>query len=236
MAEETETKEEKTDPKQADLFGAVEKVTSKLDAVAQKLEAAAQPKAEKPVRYTEAQIWAAVDDGKLSERDAFKMLRQYDREDAKAEADRMVSERIAESTAQTKVDAKLGEFYRAHPEILREGSEERALADRVYSELLEDGAPSGKATVLAALRIAFPTSHGPARETTTQRTARAETPSAPARPRGARSSASDPFDGFDEREREHYGKMIKAGRYKGADDPDLKKVLDRHRARKSRAA
>ena len=241
--ETTEETEEKVDHA-AEFAATTEKITKQLEGVTRQLATAAQavtnrPAADpapKPARYTEEQLWAAETEGKITAQQVTSMLRKYDREDMAAETERIVKERIQESSTAKTIDAKLGEFYAAHPGLTEDGSEDWKNAEAVYNELLAEGLPRGKATELQAYRQVFgrPSKQTEARETTTERTRKAETVAAGGKGAGKqKANPADPFDGLDERERKLYGDLMKGGVFRGKDDPNLKAAVALHRKQKA---
>lgn len=245
MADEVKTEESKNET--GDLFVAQSEKTNKLleELVAQARQQREAPKAEtpkeKPVRYTTAQLQAAVDSGKLSQADALEVIRLQERADIEAEVERKIAARLEASSAASGIQKKIDAFTARVPNVLVVGSEEWKAADQVYRELIAEGQTDGLQTALNALRIAFPEGQAKAeapRETTSQRQRSVETPgSSSGRSSTEKKPGSKGWPSWLEETRvEYYEEAIRRGRYKGKEDPMLKKELEILKKRHEAAA
>lgn len=195
------------------------------------VQAAAPTPAARPQRLTEAQLADLVDQGKITQAQAWQAMRTWDREDMREEATRLARETTTAATREGRLIAKQEALIAAHPELGKRGSDLWNECAAAYQELIDDGAAPGPATELAAAkqvtaglsRTAPEADDITSRTTTREHTAPATRHSAP--------RTRDVWAGIPSDARAFYTAQIKRGQWKDENDPKLKGVLDGLRAR-----
>lgn len=248
--------EEKPDASaQMDLFAErTEKVAQQLEATAANVAAlaeraaqtpppaAAAPQTPRPERFTEEQVLAAVDRKEITLAQGLALLSRQAKEEAKEEARKEVEQKLSAERGQKSLQSvvsKIQAYQQAIPGLRQRGSAEWNSVVAQYTELVEEGHKPDQLTELAALKLVFgkdPGKHEEVRESTRERVARTtETPSAGTNrtrtgaSRPTRSVESDPD--LPPSVRDHIGKMIRIGQYKGWDDPKVKSYADRYKSK-----
>ena len=223
-----------------------DRLASKLDELREVIRASRQDPAPAPAPQREPETWspeqlqALVDEGKITSAQMINQLRLQDRREIQQELSQRIDKEKATAAAEAQLNARIAPYVQAMPELARADSDRFKQFDTRRKALIAEGYADDLRTQLTALRLEFgDPSSAKIEETTTQRTARsAETTTPPSRRTqdGKPRSGKDPLSGFDDREREHYEKMVRSGQFKGWEDERLQKILDRHRKQKEAAA
>lgn len=180
-----------------------------------------KPTKTEPV-YSWQQLEDMVTNGTLTRAQASEYREGVVKRDLKAEQDRELDQRLVNIERARRVTTDLDNYKRLIPAVMQAGTPEREKVAAEYRYMTGVlGMPEGVATELAASRAAFgdlaalERSRAASNSTRDNREATVETTTSGHAP----EAKKDPLKGLDTRQREHYERMIKKGRYpKGWDD------------------
>lgn len=114
------------------------------------------PPADKPKRFTRAQLKTAVDAGQITQEQADDHLAEQMREDAKVEAVAAATAAVAGRTHKERIDTEIESYKRLKPDIMTDGTELREKIKAEFQYLVGLGSPGRGAealpTQLAAIR------------------------------------------------------------------------------------
>lgn len=205
---------------QAMIAEAVEKATAPL---AQALAAAAArpaPAAEAPPAppapvYTRTQLDQAVSENKITAAEANALWdRQQQEQTAKLVKD-TVREAVTDVGRANEVTSRIAEYTALKPEVLKEGSPERARVKQQFDYLVSIGQPATKATELVALGMIYgqldtlKAAHSTTRDEETHQEVGGGAPSNVGEPAPKLKLSKD--------EKRYYGDLISKGIYSGWD-------------------
>jgi hypothetical protein len=130
--------------------------------------APAAPEQQAQPRLTEAQLQAAVDEGTISQAQMNQEIARQMREDITKDVTADLEQKFSAREQLKSVNDQFSRYVKSHPDVLKEGTEDRRLVQEEISSLIELGHPYDKRTELIAMRTIF----GPidrVQETTRQR-------------------------------------------------------------------
>lgn len=187
-------------------------------------------KEEKPEKvWTTSELQALVDKGDINQAQMFEQIRKQDQ---KLVDEKIRKEREA-SDADQRVNAKIQEYVAVVSDLRDRDSDSYKRVQARYDDLVKEGDPPTLRTQLNALRMEFgadPRKLTESRERTKERKVTRETTGG-----GSGSSAKveewSDGPGWLGDLRPHYERAIAHGRYKGWEDPQLKKELTRLKPR-----
>jgi hypothetical protein len=201
----------------AELTGQIQESRETLAEMRGRLEAA--PPAPPPKEFTREELNKAVEDETLTQSAADAILEKQ----LEARITRKAEERIAETTAaasQTAAqDAEVGQYTEAHPELKDKTSPKFQKVESEYQRLVASGLPKGRATEVAALKIALGPPDVLSDRTREARETHVETGGA-----GGGGGEKPPAVGENsvpKKYRAHYARMIDQGQYTGWNDPKI---------------
>lgn len=176
-----------------------------------KEEASAPPEKE----YSWAELRQFISEGKLTLDQAIEYREDITRKQIKREAQATIDSHLKLNTRESTIDTTLARYRAANPKLVEDGTPERAKLVQEYKYHVEVlGMPATRATELAAARAAFGDidaleSQARLKAKPVEREAMMET-TTNARPA---PKTKDPVEQLDARQKEHYTRMIKNGRY-----------------------
>lgn len=255
MAEDKDKEEKKEgeekEASQLELFAdRLEKTGEKLDSMSAHVAALAEraattpppapapaPEA-KPARYTEEQVFAAVEKGDITNAQGLALLAKQIREDAKEEARRETQVAMAQQRqhqSEQGVSQKIAAYKAKVPGLALRGSDDWNRVAIRFQELVSEGHDGRNLlTELTAIRDVFGldpqeeprerTKERAARTTETTSTSSSRT-TAPTRGR----KASEPDAELPQDARNYVQKLINLGQYKGWDDPKAVAYVNRYK-------
>jgi hypothetical protein len=174
-----------------------------------------QPKKEEPKRYTRAQLNAAVEARQITQDQADEAWASQVESDATERATRTALAAVDERQKKERVDTEIARYRELKPEIMEKGSETRQQIVEEYKSLVAAGSPEGVPTELAAIKSVLGPLAKLEKAAGARREADPDQQSGGDGGRPAKKSGSGKLvDTLSPREKEHYEKGIKAGRYK----------------------
>lgn len=173
------------------------------------------PKKDEPKRFTRAELSAAVEARQITQDQADEAWAGQVEKDATDRATRTALAAVDDRQKKERVDSEIAKYTALKPEILQKGSELRQQVTDEYKSLVASGSPEGVPTELAAIKAVL----GPL--TKLEKAAGARREADPDQQGGGndgrpakKSGNGKLVDTLSPREKEHYEKGIKAGRYK----------------------
>jgi hypothetical protein len=182
----------------------------------------AQVKADatKPAEHSWETLESWIAEGKLSRAQAMAYREGIIEERSIAKATAKLDAQLKETQRTTTVTGELERYKQALPAITQPGTPERVKVETQYSYLINTlGHQPGLATELLASKLAFGDAEILEKQRTTQRATAdqhevmMETHSTTRPAETTAKDKHDPVAKLDARQREHYERMIKAGRY-----------------------
>lgn len=192
----------------------VEKLKAKVDELSQK------PAKE----YSRAELQQAVDNGRMSQDEADRILEQQQQRKLDERVDRRVEEEASRRELQARLHSEIGKYTSVYPDILQEGSDNRARVAREFDRQVDVlGKPKNLQTELDALAVIFgppeTLSKGQDKPRETYQGVGSDGGGEPKKDQGPKLPAHV---------KDHYSKMIDKGMYKGWDDPTLQKEIKQY--------
>lgn len=185
----------------------------------ERLKALEETKASKP-EVTWEQYEAAIEAGQITRAQAMTAWTQQLEKRAEERVAKRIEAQLQATAKQSTVLTEINRYKQALPEVAVPGSEIRQKIEREFSYLVGLGYdPKSYATELAATRAALgdieTVERSAAARKTTTKEPFMETHSSTRKPEPPGKKA---IEKLDTRQKEHYDKMIKAGRYSGWDE------------------
>ena len=191
-----------------------ERLKAQQDVATVKAEAA------KPAEHSWETLEAWIAEGRLSRAQAMAYREGIIKDTAVKEATTKLDAQFKETQRTASVTSELERYKQALPAITQSGTPERVKVETQYSYLINTlGHQPGLATELLASKLAFGEAEILEKQRTTQRTTAdqhevmMETHSTQRPSETTAKDKNDPVSKLDARQREHYTRMIKAGRY-----------------------
>jgi hypothetical protein len=177
--------------------------------VQEETKAAAEPE------YTWDQLEAAIAENRITRAWANEYKERKIEERAIKKAEARLEQKLTSTSKESIILSELDRYKKAAPEVLQGGTEERTKVEKEYAYLVNVlNYPKTFATELAATRAALGDLDTVERKAQAKRTATKEpfmeTHSSTQKPQ---QKKNDPIANLSQREKDHYEKMIRAGRY-----------------------
>lgn len=230
MADETTgTETEKAPDAQGRLADVLERLNQKLSepAPAPSPQAPAASQQPQPVLYTTEQLQQFVDAGTLTQAQMIDRVRAQDAYLAEQRA----SQRDAQLTSRQQLLREIEKYQDARPALREAGSEDlKKVLARVQKLVAKGYDPNDLRTQVVALEMEYESPDGakPAEETTRTRKA---SPERAGTSSGSKKESGEDGGNMPAARRLHFEKGIQAGRYKGWNDPQLRREAIRLQAR-----
>ena len=177
-------------------------------------------KAAQPAEHSWETLESWIADGRLSRAQAMAYREGIIKESTLKEAKQTLERELDAKQRTASVTQELARYKQAVPAITQVGTPERVKVEAQYSYLINTlGHQPGLATELLASKLAFGDAEvlekqrSTAQTTATQREVMMETHSTTHPSTATAKDKNDPVAKLDGRQREHYERMIKAGRY-----------------------
>lgn len=172
-------------------------------------------KKDPPKRYTRQELSAAVEARQITQDQADDIWATQVENDATERATRTALSAVEERQKKERVDSEISRYRELKPEIMERGSELRNQVVEEYKTLVAAGSPEGVPTELAAIKAVL----GPLSKLEKAAGARREADpdqqgGGSGNPPPRKSGNGKLVDTLSPREKEHYEKGIKNGRYK----------------------
>jgi hypothetical protein len=186
----------------------------------ERLKAQEETKVASQPEYSWDQLEGMIAEGKITRASAADYRENLVADKARKEAVKELETRLSTTSKESQVLGEIHRYKTAMPEILQTGTPERQKVEREYAYMVNTlGFPPTHATELAATRAALGDLDTVERSVQAKRSAQKEsfmeTHSSTQKPQ---QKTNDPITKLDQRQKEHYEKMIRAGRYEGWDD------------------
>ena len=115
-----------------------------------------QSKQEEPAReYTRAELTGFVDEGRISQVDADRILDDQQSKRIERTVRDVTTQTISEQTTAHRLSEDLNEYKRLVPDVMVSGSEARARVEKEYAYLTSIGEPEGVMAELKSLRSVY---------------------------------------------------------------------------------
>lgn len=124
----------------------VAELTGKVDALSQK---------QTTPERTRAELQALVDDGRMSQADADRILDEQRERKITDSVSQKIETSITQGRVTERVNGEIAEYTRVYPDILQDGTENRRLVAEEYQRQLTFGKPDNAQTELDALMTVF---------------------------------------------------------------------------------
>ena len=161
--------------------------------------------------YSRAELLSMVDDGQLSQLKADSLWESQ----IEKNVTEKVLQQVESSNANSRVGRELDRYIEIVPDLMKDGSEDRAKVATEFSYLVGHGSPGDQSTQLAALRTVYGSIEKLSKKSTQHVGTHQETGGGlkpePKTEKGLLKTLSS-------REKAHYEKGIEKGLYKGWDD------------------
>lgn len=161
--------------------------------------------------YSRAELLSMVDDGQLSQLKADSLWESQ----IEKNVTEKVLQQVESSNANSRVGRELDRYIEFVPDLMKDGSENRAKVAKEFSYLVSHGSPGDQSTQLAALRTVYGSIEKLSKKSTQHVETHQETGGGhkpePKTDKGLLKTLSS-------REKAHYEKGIEKGLYKGWDD------------------
>lgn len=174
--------------------------------------------------YSRAELQSFVDDGRMSQGEADRLLDEQIKRTVKTEVRDEIKADLSRETLAARINTEIDKYTEVYPDILSDGSDNRRLVAEEYQRQLSLGKPDNMQTELDALAAVFGPStrlsKGRQKDPETHQDVGSDGGGTPAKTGAPKLPANV---------KAHYEKMISAGRYKGWDDPVLKAEVETYK-------